>query len=235
MRAAIDGLGAEQRSVVLLREIEGLSYEEIASVLEIPVGTVRSRLYNARVALAERLLPPGAHEVTRVECTEALERLSAAMDGELAPPEALAVEQHVRACASCARAQVVLAATRSAIALPAGRDGVERIRRVPARAADASGQPESQVACKARIAAAGRPGRRAGSAGGVAWTPQRSGGPPPACAASDGTVDGCDGAGLRPHGSSVLCRIDAPCADARSAEGRARRCALRASPVVEAW
>ena len=55
VRAAIDGLGAEQRSVVLLREVEGLSYEEIASVLEIPVGTVRSRLYNARATLAERL------------------------------------------------------------------------------------------------------------------------------------------------------------------------------------
>ena len=55
VRAAIGGLGAEQRSVVLLREIEGPSYEEIASVLEIPVGTVRSRLYNARVVLAGRL------------------------------------------------------------------------------------------------------------------------------------------------------------------------------------
>ena len=55
VRAAIEGLGAEQRSVILLREIEGLSYEEIATVLEIPVGTVRSRLYNARAALTERL------------------------------------------------------------------------------------------------------------------------------------------------------------------------------------
>jgi RNA polymerase sigma-70 factor, ECF subfamily len=55
VRTAIEGLAAEPRSVLLLREIEGLSYEEIASVLAIPLGTVRSRLHNARVALAERL------------------------------------------------------------------------------------------------------------------------------------------------------------------------------------
>jgi RNA polymerase sigma-70 factor, ECF subfamily len=55
VRTAIEGLTAEPRSVLLLREIEGLSYEEIASVLAIPLGTVRSRLHNARAALAERL------------------------------------------------------------------------------------------------------------------------------------------------------------------------------------
>lgn len=52
VRAGIDGLSPEHRVVVLLREVEGLSYEEIASVLEVPVGTVRSRLHNARAALA---------------------------------------------------------------------------------------------------------------------------------------------------------------------------------------
>jgi RNA polymerase sigma-70 factor (ECF subfamily) len=55
VRTAIEQLAAEPRAVLLLREIEGLSYEEIASVLAIPLGTVRSRLHNARAALAERL------------------------------------------------------------------------------------------------------------------------------------------------------------------------------------
>jgi RNA polymerase sigma-70 factor (ECF subfamily) len=51
VRSAIERLGPEHRSVVVLRELEGLSYVEIAGVLQIPVGTVRSRLHNARVEL----------------------------------------------------------------------------------------------------------------------------------------------------------------------------------------
>jgi RNA polymerase sigma-70 factor (ECF subfamily) len=56
VRSAIERLGPEHRDVVLLREIEGLSYGEIAGVLHIPVGTVRSRLHNARVELGTCLL-----------------------------------------------------------------------------------------------------------------------------------------------------------------------------------
>jgi RNA polymerase sigma-70 factor (ECF subfamily) len=51
VRSAIDRLGPEHREIVLLREVEELSYGEIASVLRIPVGTVRSRLHYARVEL----------------------------------------------------------------------------------------------------------------------------------------------------------------------------------------
>lgn len=58
VRSAINRLGPEHREVVLLREIEGLSYGEIAGVLQIPVGTVRSRLHNARVELGTCLLAP---------------------------------------------------------------------------------------------------------------------------------------------------------------------------------
>ena len=56
VRSAIDALAPGQRDVVLLREIEGLTYEEIATVLDVPIGTVRSRLHNARAALAECLV-----------------------------------------------------------------------------------------------------------------------------------------------------------------------------------
>lgn len=56
VQAAIAGLGPTQRVVLLLREIEGLSYQEIATTLDLPVGTVRSRLHNARAALAECLV-----------------------------------------------------------------------------------------------------------------------------------------------------------------------------------
>ena len=49
--ATIDGLPSELRAALTLREFEGLSYEEIAEVLECPIGTVRSRIFRAREAI----------------------------------------------------------------------------------------------------------------------------------------------------------------------------------------
>lgn len=57
VRAAIDGLSPLHRSVLFLSCWERLSYEEIAAALDIPVGTVRSRLHNAMAALALKLEP----------------------------------------------------------------------------------------------------------------------------------------------------------------------------------
>lgn len=51
----IQRLGPEQRIVLILRDIQGLSYEEIAEVLGVELGTVRSRLHRARMAIKERL------------------------------------------------------------------------------------------------------------------------------------------------------------------------------------
>jgi RNA polymerase sigma-70 factor, ECF subfamily len=48
---ALERLPAEQRTLIWLREVEGQSYEELADILEIPVGTVRSRLFAAREEL----------------------------------------------------------------------------------------------------------------------------------------------------------------------------------------
>jgi RNA polymerase sigma-70 factor (ECF subfamily) len=55
VRAAIDQLTPEHRAVILLREVEGLSYEEISRVMEIAKGTVMSRLHYARKRLQELL------------------------------------------------------------------------------------------------------------------------------------------------------------------------------------
>jgi len=53
--AAIRSLGPDHQEVIALREIQGLSYEEMAEILEVPRGTVESRLFRARRELRERL------------------------------------------------------------------------------------------------------------------------------------------------------------------------------------
>jgi RNA polymerase sigma-70 factor, ECF subfamily len=55
LRRVLDGLSEKHRVVLLLREVDGMSYEEIAAALDCPVGTVESRLHRAREALARRL------------------------------------------------------------------------------------------------------------------------------------------------------------------------------------
>jgi RNA polymerase sigma-70 factor, ECF subfamily len=57
VQRAIDQLDADHREILLLREYEQLSYEEIAMLLRLPVNTVRSRLFRARTALKAFLLP----------------------------------------------------------------------------------------------------------------------------------------------------------------------------------
>ena len=54
---AVEGLSEELRQAITLREIEGLSYEEIAALMNCPIGTVRSRIFRAREAIAARLRP----------------------------------------------------------------------------------------------------------------------------------------------------------------------------------
>lgn len=54
---SMDALPEELRTAIRLREIEGLSYEEIASIMNCPIGTVRSRIFRAREAIAEKLRP----------------------------------------------------------------------------------------------------------------------------------------------------------------------------------
>jgi RNA polymerase sigma-70 factor (ECF subfamily) len=55
LHRAIAELPEERRIVVILRDLEGLSYEEIAGALDLPVGTVRSRIHRGRLDLKEKL------------------------------------------------------------------------------------------------------------------------------------------------------------------------------------
>ena len=54
---AIEALSEDLRQAITLREIEGLSYEEISEAMSCPIGTVRSRIFRAREAIAARLRP----------------------------------------------------------------------------------------------------------------------------------------------------------------------------------
>ncbi|NLY63900.1 MAG: RNA polymerase sigma factor RpoE [Alcaligenaceae bacterium] len=54
---AIGDLPEDLRTAIVLREIEGMSYEEIAQTMDCPIGTVRSRIFRAREAIAARLRP----------------------------------------------------------------------------------------------------------------------------------------------------------------------------------
>jgi RNA polymerase sigma-70 factor, ECF subfamily len=55
VNAAIEALGGEQRVAIVLRELEGFTYSQVASAMSCPVGTVRSRVFRAREAIDNRL------------------------------------------------------------------------------------------------------------------------------------------------------------------------------------
>lgn len=57
VNAAMDALPEELRTAIMLRELEGLSYEEIAKIMDCPIGTIRSRIFRAREAVATKLRP----------------------------------------------------------------------------------------------------------------------------------------------------------------------------------
>ena len=62
VNAAMDALPEDLRQAVTLREIEGLSYEEIAEAMGCPIGTVRSRIFRAREAISARVRPMLEHQ-----------------------------------------------------------------------------------------------------------------------------------------------------------------------------
>lgn len=57
VNAAMDALPIDLRTAILLREIEGMTYEEISESMSCPIGTVRSRIFRAREVIADKLRP----------------------------------------------------------------------------------------------------------------------------------------------------------------------------------
>lgn len=62
VNAAMNALPEELRTAIVLREIEGMSYEDIAQSMGCPIGTVRSRIFRAREAIAAQLRPLSNHD-----------------------------------------------------------------------------------------------------------------------------------------------------------------------------
>jgi RNA polymerase sigma factor (sigma-70 family) len=99
IREAMRQLSFNQRTVLVLREIEGLSYEEIAQAMGISLSAVETLLFRARRALREQLEAAendlGCHAVERL--------ISLQLDGKLSRQDKGLLRAHLRTCAECAR------------------------------------------------------------------------------------------------------------------------------------
>jgi RNA polymerase sigma-70 factor (ECF subfamily) len=94
IRRALGHLAFDQRAALIMREIEGRSYEEIAEVLTVSLHTVESLIFRARRALREEL------EGT-LTCHQAERAISRRLDGELARAERAPLRVHLRKCEEC--------------------------------------------------------------------------------------------------------------------------------------
>ena len=146
MRRLIGELPAEFREVIVLREINDLSYRDIATVIEAPIGTVMSRLARARGMLREAWIAAEGEGESHMNCDEASVLMHALIDGELDAGHAREVEAHIAGCAGLrgALARVPGAAQSHDAGEPAlcGAGGLARAhRRQAAGAGCGRGQP----------------------------------------------------------------------------------------------
>jgi RNA polymerase sigma factor (sigma-70 family) len=104
----VQGLPETQRTALLLREIDALSYDQIAEAMETTVPSVKSLLVRARVSLAE------AAEARRLTCEEVRDELGEVAEGlqRITPP----VRRHLRACDRCSAFRKQLRANNRALA-----------------------------------------------------------------------------------------------------------------------
>jgi len=107
VREAIDSLPERFRLPVMLADIDGFSYDEIAEQLDVPVGTVTSRIRRGRLALRRLLWPAAASEgiETDLICREAASLLAEYCRGKSRPAETAFVEAHLKRCVRCQEAE----------------------------------------------------------------------------------------------------------------------------------
>jgi RNA polymerase sigma-70 factor (ECF subfamily) len=114
--AAIAALEPMYREVLLLRDVEGLTAPEVASVLGLGVDAVKSRLHRARVAVRERVAPllEPADAPVQAGCPDVVNVLSQYLEGDIGGQQCAEMDAHV---AQCVRCRVRCDALRSTLAL----------------------------------------------------------------------------------------------------------------------
>jgi RNA polymerase sigma-70 factor (ECF subfamily) len=116
IRRALAHLAFSQRAALVMRELEGRSYTEIADILDLSTGAVETLIFRARRALREQL-------ESTLTCSEAELAISKQLDGRLSRPAKGALRAHLRECPECAtfarRQRAQRTALRSLAAVPA--------------------------------------------------------------------------------------------------------------------
>jgi RNA polymerase sigma-70 factor (ECF subfamily) len=105
---AIDALDPSQREVLVLRDVEGLSAPEVATILGVSVDAVKSRLHRARVAVRQELAPAFGHPPPDSSrgpmCPDVLTLFSQYLEGEIDPSVCATMEAHLARCRHCRHA-----------------------------------------------------------------------------------------------------------------------------------
>lgn len=105
LQFAIDGLDQASREVLVLRDVEGLTAPEVASVLGTSPAAVKSRLHRARVAvrdaIAPLLQPPPVPSGGKASCPDVLSMFSRYLEGEISSERCAELEAHLQRCPRC--------------------------------------------------------------------------------------------------------------------------------------
>ena len=107
LQAAILALPEASREVIVLRDVEGLSAEEAATIAGLPVGALKSRLHRARMQLREQLAGIQGDSAAD-SCPELALELGAFLSGDIDQAACASIEEHMSRCARCTGACAAL-------------------------------------------------------------------------------------------------------------------------------
>ena len=119
VQRALNNLEPDDATVIVLRDLQDIPYEEVARLLEVPVGTVKSRLHRARQALKSQLATYFYAGRKAVNCAEVQAQLLEYLDTSLDRISTKHVEIHLSSCPPCrAEADSLADCVRQVAALP---------------------------------------------------------------------------------------------------------------------
>ena len=159
VRKAIEAIPEPFREAIVLRDLEDLSYAEIAEVTGVPIGTVMSRLSRGRAMLAKELLPRGkaADDIEECEvmpaCVDQELLLGGLVDNELDAANIAMVEAHVARCDGCREELERLQALRNLLASEGVRHTAPGIagERIAAMPELAAAERRTTIGCRAGL------------------------------------------------------------------------------------